>query len=163
MSKDLLVRTLDMVAWVVLGSSLTLVIAFAVTTYHYRGRARKAEGKTRPGSPGNDVKHAKYIYKDVAVENGSSVHQNNHRDSGGQSRKYQCQADVEVSGGYDNGGRRMVRGKDTVVMAGYCEEDVDQDANVDILDMETDEHEHGIPGCDKCNVHGVKLEHNCFI
>ena len=150
-----------MVAWVVLGSSLTLVIAFAVTTHHYRARARKAEGKKRTGSPGNDIEHAKYIYKNVAVENGSSVHQNNHRDSGGQSRKYQCQADVEVSGGYDNGGRRMGKGKETVIMASYCEEDGDQDANRDILDMETDE--HGIPGCEKYNVHGVKLEHNCFI
>ena len=151
-----------MVAWVVLGSSLTLVIAFAVTTHHYRARARKAEGKKRTGSLGNDIEHAKYIYKNVAVENGSSVHQNNHRDSGGQSRSYQCQADVEVcGGGYDNGGRRMGKGKETAIIAGYCEEDGDQDANRDILDMETDE--HGIPGCEKYNVHGVKLEHNCFI
>ena len=34
-----------MLGWVVLGSSLTLVIAFAVTTYYYRGRARKTESK----------------------------------------------------------------------------------------------------------------------
>ena len=34
-----------MIGWVVLGSSLTLVIAFAVTTYYYRARARKAESK----------------------------------------------------------------------------------------------------------------------
>lgn len=146
-----------MAAWVVLGSTLTLVIAFAVTTHHYRGRARKAEGKTRPTTSGNDVNNTKYIYKDVEVENGSSVHKNNH--SGGQSRKYQCQADVEISGGFDDGGQRKGRGKETVIMAGYCEEDGDQDA--DILDMETDE--YGIPGCDKYNVHGVKLEHNCFI
>ena len=69
-----------------------------------------------------------------------------------------------VSGVYDkdvedDGGHRMGRGKETVIMTGYCEEDGDQEA--DILDMETDE--HGIPGCDKYNVHGVKLEHNCFI
>ena len=154
-------RTLDMAAWVVLGSSLTLVIAFAVTTHHYRGRARKAEGKTRLESPGNDIKHAKYIYKDVAVENGSDVHhQNNHEKHGGQSRKYQCQADVEVNGANDDDGtRRMGRGKETVIMARYCDRDADEDA--DILDMETED--HGIPGCDKYNVHGVKLEHNCFI
>ena len=141
-----------MAAWVVLGSTFTLVIAFAVTTHHYRARARKAEGKTRPGNSGNDINHAKYIYKDVEVENGSCLHQNNHRESGGQSRK--CQADVEV-----NGGQIMGRGKETVIIAGYCEEDGDQDS--DIHDMDTDE--HGIPGCDKYNVHGVKLEHNCFI
>ena len=141
-----------MAAWVVLGSTLTLVIAFAVTTHHYRARARKAEGKTRPGNSGDDIKHSKYIYKDVEVENGSCLHQNNHRESGVQSRK--CQADVEVSGG-----QRMGRGKETVIRAGYCGEDGDQDA--DIHDMETDE--HSIPGGDKYNLHGVKLEHNCFI
>ena len=63
--------------------------------------------------------------------------------------------DVEVSGGHEDGGRRLGRGQEAVIMAEYCEEDGD------ILDMEADD--GGIPGCDKYNVHGVKLERNGFI
>ena len=38
-------RVIDMVAWIVLGSSLTLVIALSVTTYHYRNRVHQARRK----------------------------------------------------------------------------------------------------------------------
>ena len=37
-----------MLAWVVLGSAITLVVAFAVTTNYYRRRARKAERRSSP-------------------------------------------------------------------------------------------------------------------
>ena len=36
-----------MLGWVGLGSTITMVIAFAVTTYYYRGRARRAERDNR--------------------------------------------------------------------------------------------------------------------
>ena len=119
----------------------------------YRGRARKAEGKDRGGSEEDLSRTKKYIYKDGASDGGGFHH--NHRGRGGQSRKHQCPVDVEVSGGHEDGGRRLGRGQEAVIMAEYCEEDGD------ILDMEADD--GGIPGCDKYNVHGVKLERNGFI
>ena len=49
-------RSLDMLGWVGLGSTITMVVAFAVTTYYYRGRARRAE---RDNSRHGD----KYLYQ----------------------------------------------------------------------------------------------------
>ena len=62
-----------MIGWVVLGSSLTLVIAFAVTTNYYRGRARKAERKTN-----STFSRTKAIYKDV-TNNGNHKHSSRNR------------------------------------------------------------------------------------
>ena len=38
-----------MIGWVIFGSLLTLVSAFALSTFHYRKRARRAENKTQSG------------------------------------------------------------------------------------------------------------------
>ena len=42
-------RTVDMLAWVILGSSLTMVMALSISTYHYRNRVKQAERKLKTG------------------------------------------------------------------------------------------------------------------
>jgi len=38
-------RTVDLLSWAILGSSLTMVLALSITTCHYRNRVKKAEKK----------------------------------------------------------------------------------------------------------------------
>ena len=60
-------RALDMIGWVVFGSLLTLVAAFALSTFHYRKRARRAENKTQsdPAPLDSVFSHSKCVYKEA--------------------------------------------------------------------------------------------------
>ena len=54
-----------MLGWVGLGSTITMVVAFAVTTYYYRGRARRAERDNRDRD--------KYLYQGRSPNNYSCI------------------------------------------------------------------------------------------
>ena len=110
--------------WVVLGSSLTLVIALAVTTYHYRGRARKAEKKDS-SSNGSRTK--------------SSSSEGSHRLSNPARHERRYKHD-----GCDQVGEYFIG-------------DDDRDT------LENEISSGSTPGCDRYDLHGVKIEQNCFI
>ena len=70
-------RALDMIGWVIFGSLLTLVTAFALSTFHYRKRAHRAENKTQsdPAPLDSVFSHSKCVYKDAGGSEGRSDNQ----------------------------------------------------------------------------------------
>ena len=83
-----------MLAWVVLGSAITLVVAFAVTTNYYRRRARKAERRSSP------LSRTKYIHKDVE-QNHSSNSSRDRRERGKHRERSRHRTDIEESGDFE--------------------------------------------------------------
>ena len=131
-----------MIGWVVFGSLLTLVAAFALSTFHYRKRARRAENKTQsdPAPLDSVFSHSKYVYQEAG---GSDNH--NQEEKKRNKRKYKS--------------RDVCEGGDAVFLkAGGSGTDF-QEYEDGEEDQQYFPSEEGACG-DRYDRHGVRIEQN---
>ena len=130
-------RAIDMLAWVVLGSSLTLVIALSVTTYHYRNKVHVTERKYRT------VKEQQFTF-----EGGDSS----------SSQTIGCNSRQNVAEDYTILRKIHLSARPAVIPVNALDLDL---LNDDILLDRDDENRMG-PSSEQYNEHGVQIENNCF-
>ena len=132
-------RTVDMLAWVILGSSLTVVIALSVTTCHYKNKAKKVERKSKP------VKEQNYSLD--CLESSTISADINHQSSKAEEytilRKIHHPASIRQP------------------MSSSLAQDLDLMDEDIILDREEENDRVGTM-CEQYNEHGVQIENNCF-
>ena len=130
-------RAIDMLAWVVLGSSLTLVIALSVTTYHYRNKVHVTERKYRT------VKEQQFTFEGGDSSSSQTI--------GCNSRQNVAEEHTIL--------RKIYHTARPVMSPAYAP-DLDLLNDAILLDRE-DENRVG-PSSEQYNEHGVQIENNCF-
>ena len=125
-------RTVDMLAWVILGSSLTMVMALSITTCHYRNRVKKVERKFQP------VNQEKYSFE--CKESSPSS------------------ADYSQPEGYTVIRKILHRQPGNSAVA----QDMSLLEDGIILDREEEDRDRVGTMCEQYNEHGVQIENNCF-
>ena len=142
-----------MIGWVIFGSLLTLVTAFALSTFYYRKRAHRAENKTQsdPAPLDSVFSHSKCVYKDAGGSEPRPDNQKkNNKNRAG--RKYKYRQDSQ-------------RPEEKFLKSGEFPEYF-IGAGV-VADQSDEDHqyfpsEEGACG-DRYDRHGVKIEENNFI
>ena len=132
-------RTVDMLAWVILGSSMTMVIALSITTCHYRNKVKKSERKSEPVKEQNynfDCVESSTIFADIN-------HQSNKKEEYTIMRKIHPPSST----------RQLLNSS--------LAQDLDLLDDEILLDREEEQNMMGTM-CEQYNEHGVQIENNCF-
>ena len=127
-------RTVDMLAWVILGSSLTMVMALSITTCHYRNKVKKVERKSQL------VKGQNYSFDCFESD---INHQSNKAEEYTSMRKIHHPSSIRQQ------------------ITSSLAQDLDLMDDGILLDREEENDMVGTM-CEQYNEHGVQIEYYCF-